>query len=108
MEVPAWLFLCVRLLASGRALPRELVAWLWMTSTPQETESLSLGKAGAPLLEIASLMGSEPQLHYLFLDTRRLAGHVPETPLVPAHPAAGVDFPPLENVLRCSEAPESD
>lgn len=52
--------------------------------------------------------GEEPQLQYLFLDPRWLAGDVPETPLVPAHPAAGMDFPPLENVLRCSEAPKSD
>lgn len=59
----------------------------------------SLGKANTFLLETPSLMRCEPQLPYLFLDTRRLAGDVPEAPLLPAHPAAGVDVPPLENVL---------
>lgn len=66
-------------------------------SVPGEQERSPMRKSF--LLEIPGLIRGEPQLCYLFLDTRRLTGDVPETPLVPAHPAAGVDFSPLEDVL---------
>lgn len=39
---------------------------------------------------------------------RWFAGNVPEEALIPADPAASLDCPSLEDVLRCQEAPEPD
>lgn len=76
MEVPAWLYPSVRVVASDEGLPFGLAAWrVDGLSVPQEGERPLIRKS--PLLETPSVMRGEPQWCYLLLDTRWLAGDVP-------------------------------